>query len=89
MWGVGGGGGGGGGDRGGGGGGVPTLEETMVHNKVHMSVHSCTTNYSRFTKCGVHDHICKHVIRCKKKRVPRFLILEALNCSFFKKTFKI
>ena len=29
-------------------------------------------------KCEVHEHVHKHVIRCTKKHVPRFLILEAL-----------
>ena len=27
----------------------------------------------------VHDRVCKHFIRCTKKRVPRFLILEVLE----------
>ena len=29
-------------------------------------------------KCEVNDRVSKNVIRCMNKRVPRFLILEAL-----------
>ena len=43
-----------------------------------LSVHACTNNYFRCTICEVHDHVRKYVIRCTKKRIPRFLILEVL-----------
>ena len=39
----------------------------------------CMNDYVRCTKCEVQDRVCKHVIRCMKKCVPRFLIFEALN----------
>ena len=45
---------------------------------MHISVHTSTNDYLRCTKCEVQEHICKRVIRCPKKCVPRFLILEAL-----------
>ena len=44
----------------------------------YVSVHTCTNNYLREAKFEVHNPVCKHVIRCTKKRVPRFLTLEAL-----------
>ena len=49
-----------------------------MHNEVHVSVHECTVDYLRCTNFEVHDRVRKHVIRCTKKCVPRFLILEAL-----------
>ena len=42
----------------------------------YISIHTCTTDYLRCAKFEVHDRIRKHVIRCTKKCVPRFLILE-------------
>ena len=50
-----------------------------MHGEVHVSVHVCPNDYLRCTKCEVHKRVHKHVIRCIKKRVPRFLILEALT----------
>ena len=41
--------------------------------------HAFTNDYLRCTKCEVHDRVCKHIIRCMKKHVPRFPILEALG----------
>ena len=52
-----------------------------MHGKLHVSVHACTNDNLGCTKCEVHDRVRKHVIRCTKKRVPRFLILEALNAE--------
>ena len=49
-----------------------------VYGEVHVSIHACTSNYLRHTKCKVYDRVCKHVIRCTKKRLPKFLILAAL-----------
>ena len=49
-----------------------------MHSKVNFRVHACTNNYLRCMKCEVHKHEQKHVIRCMKKCVPRFLILAAL-----------
>ena len=49
--------------------------------EVRFRVHACPNDCLRYTKCEVHDSVCKHVIRCTKKRVPRFLILEALRLS--------
>ena len=31
----------------------------------------------------VHNHVHKHVIRCMKKHVPRFLIIEALHFHIY------
>ena len=53
-----------------------------MHCEVQVSVHACTNDYLRCTKCEVHDRVRKHIIRCTKKRVPRFLILEALHRCF-------
>ena len=44
----------------------------------YISVHMCMNDYLRCAKCEVHNCVHKHVIRCMKKHVPRFLILEAL-----------
>ena len=55
-----------------------TFSLQQVQSKLHVSIHSCTNDYLRCTKCEVHDRVCKHVIRCMKKRVTRFLIFEAL-----------
>ena len=49
-----------------------------MHGEVHVSVHACTSDYLRCAICEVYDRVRKHVIRCTKKSVPRFLILEAL-----------
>ena len=49
-----------------------------VHGKVHVSIHTCTNYYFRCTKCEVHNRVRKHVIRCRKKRLPRYLIPETL-----------
>ena len=46
---------------------------SWVHGAVHVRVHACTSN---FLRCTI---MCANVIRCTKKRVPRFLILEALS----------
>ena len=43
-----------------------------------VSVHVCTNDYLRCTKYEVHDRVRKHVIRCTRKRAPRFLVIEAL-----------
>ena len=48
--------------------------------QVHVSVYASTNDYLRCTKCEVHERVRKHDIRCTKKRVPRFLILEARIC---------
>ena len=53
-------------------------KETIMHGKVRVSLHACTNNYLRCKKCEVHDLVCKHVIGCTEKYVPRFLTLEAL-----------
>ena len=53
-----------------------------MHGGVHVSIHACTNDYSRCTKCEVHDRVCKNVVRCTEKRVPWFLILEALQVLF-------
>ena len=46
---------------------------------MHAQTTICTSNnYLRCMKCEVHKHEQKHVIRCMKKCVPRFLILAAL-----------
>ena len=50
----------------------------QIDEEVHISVHACPSDYLRCTKCEVHDGVCKHIIRCTKDCVPRFLILEAL-----------
>ena len=50
-----------------------------MHGEVCVNVHVCLNDYSNCTKCEVHDHVCKHVIRYTKKNVPRFLIFEALK----------
>ena len=58
----------------------------QVHVEVHISVHACANYYLRCTKCEVHDRVRKHVMKCTKKRVPRFLILETLvvcSTAFF------
>ena len=57
------------------------LSLQQVHGKVHVRVHTCTNNYLRSKKCDVHNRKHKHVIRCTKKCVPRFLILEALQLA--------
>ena len=49
-----------------------------MHGGVHISIHACTNDYLRRAKCVVHDRVHKNVIRCTKKRVSRFPILEAL-----------
>ena len=49
----------------------------------------CTNNYLRCTKHEVHNHVCKHVIRCTKKHAPRFLILEALPHTWVRKYYLI
>ena len=54
-----------------------------MQGKIHVSVHSCMNNYLRCTKCEMHDRVHKYVIRCTKKRVPRFLIFEALAMGNF------
>ena len=46
---------------------------------LHVNVDACTNDYLRCTKCEMHDRERKHVIRYTKKRVTRFLILEALT----------
>ena len=56
-----------------------TLSLQQVQGEVHISIHTCTNNYLRCTECEVHDRVSKHVIRCTKKHVPRFLIFEALR----------
>ena len=38
----------------------------------------CMVRYTLRYMHEVHSCVCKHAIRCTKKRVPRFLILEAL-----------
>ena len=48
-----------------------------IHSEVRFSVHVCKNDYFRFTKYEVHNSVLNH-IRCMKKRVPRFLILEVL-----------
>ena len=48
----------------------------------YISVHMCMNDYLRCAKCEVHDCVHKHVIRCMKKHVPRFLIFEALFTKF-------
>ena len=53
-----------------------------MHSEVHISLHTCTNNYLRCTKHEVHDHVLKYAIRCTKKHVSRFLILEALVKKF-------
>ena len=50
-----------------------------MHGEVHISVHVCTNDYLRCTKCEVHDRVHKHAIRSTKKRIPIFLILGALK----------
>ena len=57
------------------------LSLQQVHGEVHVSVHMCTNDYLRCIKCEVHGRVRRNVIRCTKKRVPRFLILEALLVS--------
>ena len=47
------------------------------------------TTILRCTKCEVHDRVLKHVFRCMKKRVPRFLIFEALLRSVLTFQWKI
>ena len=54
----------------------PSLQE--VHSEVYISVHTCWNNYLGCMKWEVHDHLQKHVVRCTKKQVPIFLILEAV-----------
>ena len=54
------------------------LSLQQVHGEVDVSVQACTNNCLRCTKCEVHDRARKYVVRCTKKRVPRFLIFEAL-----------
>ena len=49
-----------------------------MYGKVHLSEHACTNDCLRCTECEVHDIVHKHNIRCTKKRVPRFITLEAL-----------
>ena len=44
----------------------------------YVSIQTCMNDYLMCVKFEVHDHVCKHAIRCTKKHVPRFLILEAL-----------
>ena len=43
----------------------------------------CSRSTARCTLASTHpstnECVCKHVIRCTKKHVPRFIILEALN----------
>ena len=55
-----------------------------VDGEVHVSINACTNEYLRCTKCEMHNRVRKHAIRCTKKRVPRFLILEALTISPWK-----
>ena len=50
-----------------------------MHGEVHISVHACTNDYLRCTIDEVHDRVRISVIRCTKKSVPKFLILEALK----------
>ena len=50
-----------------------------MQGKVHVSIHACTNDYLRCTKCEVQNHVHKYVIRGTKKGVPKFLIFEALN----------
>ena len=54
------------------------LSLQQVHGEVDVSVQACTNNCLRCTKCEVHDRARKYVVRRTKKRVPRFLIFEAL-----------
>ena len=56
-----------------------TLSLQQVQGEVHVSIHSCTNDYLKCTKCEVHDRVRKHVIRCTEKRVKRFLIFEAMD----------
>ena len=46
---------------------------------MYVNVQAYTNDYLRCKKCEVHDHVCKHAVRCPEKCVPRFLIPEALN----------
>ena len=57
---------------------VSGTDITFIFYSLHVSVYGCTNDYMRCTKCEVQDCVRKHVIRCMKKRVPRFQILEAL-----------
>ena len=55
----------------------------LVMNNINQPLLSLAKNgwvnhYLRCTKCEVHYRVCKHVIRCMEKHVPRFLILEVL-----------
>ena len=43
-----------------------------------LSIQASMNNYLRCKKCDMHDRVPKHVIECAEKRVPRFIILEAL-----------
>ena len=55
------------------------LSLQQVYGEVHISIHACANNYLRCMKSEVHNCVCKHVIRCTRKHVSRFLILEALH----------
>ena len=58
---------------------------TFYSKIFHVRVQACTNGYLTCTTCEVHDRVRKHVIRCTKKRVPRFLILVALEYSMLPK----
>ena len=53
-----------------------------MHGEVQASIRACTNNLLRCTKYEVHDRVRKHDFKCTKKRVPRFLTLEAMLVYF-------
>ena len=57
-----------------------------MHGNIHISNHTSTNDYLRCTRYEVHyrhDRVHKQVVRCTKKCVPRFLILESLKNFLF------
>ena len=55
-----------------------------VHGEVPISIHMCMSDYLRCTKCKVHNCVCKRLIWCTKKRIPRFLVFDVLRSNYKK-----
>ena len=64
-----------------------TLKYLYLCNRC-TAQYACTNNYLRCTKCKAHGRVSNHVISHMKKRVPIFLILEAL-CFSLKNKFYV
>ena len=53
------------------------------NDMLEISIQACTNDYLRYTKYEVHNRVGIHIIRCtKKKHVPRFPIIAALQNYF-------